>query len=40
MRRTARTFGLLQSDVALELVRAGSLAGLGLRFDDPAPATG
>ena len=41
MRRIARTFGLLQEDVALELVRAGSLAGMGLRFSDlsvPSPA--
>ena len=36
MRRIARTFGLLQEDVALELVRAGSLAGMGLRFSDPS----
>ena len=34
MRRTARTFGLLQTEVALELVQAGSLAGLTLRFAD------
>jgi AraC-like DNA-binding protein len=38
MRRSARTFGLLQTEVALELVRSGPLAGLSLRFDDPAPA--
>lgn len=38
MRRTARTFGLLQNEVALELVRVGSLAGLSLRFNDPSSA--
>jgi AraC-like DNA-binding protein len=38
MRRAARTFGLLQDDVALEPVRAGSLAGLALRFADPSVA--
>jgi AraC-like DNA-binding protein len=38
MRRAARTFGLLQTEVAFELVRAGSLAGLGLRFDNPSAA--
>lgn len=30
--RTARTFGLLQSEVAMALVRAGPLAGLSLHF--------
>jgi AraC-like DNA-binding protein len=38
MRRTGRTFGLLQADVALEPVQAGPLAGLSLRFNDPAAA--
>jgi AraC-like DNA-binding protein len=38
MRRVARTFGLLQSDVELELVRDGALAGLALRFADPSIA--
>jgi AraC-like DNA-binding protein len=38
VRRAARTFGLLQGEVALDLVRAGSLAGLTLRFNDPALA--
>lgn len=38
MRRTGRTFGLLQDDVALELVQAGPLAGLALRFNDPTAA--
>ena len=38
MRRAARTFGLLQDEVALEPVRAGTLAGLALRFDNPAVA--
>jgi len=38
MRRTARTFGLLQTEVATELVQAGSLAGFALRFDDPSAA--
>jgi AraC-like DNA-binding protein len=38
MRRTARTFGLLQDEVALEPVRAGALAGLALRFSDPSVA--
>jgi AraC-like DNA-binding protein len=33
MRRTARTFGLLQEELTLELVRAGALAGLGLRIN-------
>ena len=36
MRRAGRTFGLLQSDVTLQLLEAGPLVGLGLRFDDPA----
>ena len=34
MRRAARTFGLLQADVEMELVRAGALAGFTLRFTD------
>ena len=38
MRRTARTFGLLQTDFELELVRAGDLAGFTLRFTDAALA--
>ena len=38
MRRTARTFGLLQTDFELGLVRAGDLAGFTLRFADPALA--
>jgi AraC-like DNA-binding protein len=38
MRRTARTFGLLQTDFELELVRGGDLAGFTLRFTDPAIA--
>ena len=38
MRRTARTFGLLQTDFELERVRAGDLAGFTLRFADPALA--
>ncbi len=38
MRRTARTFGLLQTEVALELVQAGSLAGFTLRFADTSTA--
>ncbi len=38
MRRAARTFGLLQTDVALALVQAGPLAGLTLRFADPSIA--
>ena len=33
MRRIARTFGLLQDEVGLEMLRAGPLAGLGLRVD-------
>jgi AraC-like DNA-binding protein len=35
-RRIARTFRLLQEDVVLEQVRKDSLAGLALRFTDPA----
>jgi len=38
MRRTARTFGLLQDEVALEPVHAGALAGLALRFNAPSVA--
>jgi AraC-like DNA-binding protein len=38
MRRIARSFGLLQDDVVMEPVRAGALAGLALRFRDPALA--
>ncbi|MGR4868270.1 AraC family transcriptional regulator ligand-binding domain-containing protein [Variovorax sp. LARHSF232] len=38
MRRAARTFGLLQTDVELQLVQAGSLAGLTLRFANPSIA--
>jgi AraC-like DNA-binding protein len=38
MRRVARTFGLLQSDVELATVRDGALAGLALRFADPSIA--
>jgi AraC-like DNA-binding protein len=34
MRRAARTFALLQDDVALEPVRDGALAGWALRFND------
>jgi hypothetical protein len=36
MRRAGRTFGLLQGDVTVQLLQAGPLVGLGLRFDDPA----
>ena len=36
LHRAARTFGLLQDDVSLQLVQAGPLAGLCLRFHDPA----
>jgi AraC-like DNA-binding protein len=36
MHRAARTFGLLQTDLAFELVHAGSLAGFKLRFSDAA----
>lgn len=36
LRRVARTFRLLQDDVVLEPVREGALAGLALRFTDPA----
>jgi AraC-like DNA-binding protein len=39
MRRAARTCGLLQSDVAMELVKEGELAGLVLRFDDATAAS-
>lgn len=35
IRRSARTFSLLQDDVALEPVREGHLAGVALRFLDP-----
>jgi AraC-like DNA-binding protein len=35
MRRAARTFNLLQTDVEWELVQAGSLAGFTLQFSDP-----
>jgi len=38
IRRVARTFHLLQDDVVLEPVREGALAGLALRFADPAVA--
>jgi AraC-like DNA-binding protein len=38
LRRITRTFRLLQDDVILEPVREGSLAGLALRFSDPAVA--
>ena len=38
MRRSARTFGLLQGEVELERVQAGPLAGLRLRFNDPLAA--
>lgn len=38
MRRAARTFGLLQTELALEFVQAGSLAGMTLRFIDPSAA--
>jgi AraC-like DNA-binding protein len=38
MRRVARTFRLLQDDVVLEPLREGALAGVGLRFGDPACA--
>jgi len=36
IRRIARTFRLVQDDVVLEPVRQGDLAGLALRFTDPA----
>ena len=43
MRRAARTFGLLQTDVTMEVVKEGvdegSLAGLVLRFDDATAAS-
>ena len=38
MHRSARTFALLQDEVALEPVRAGALAGLALRFNNPSVA--
>jgi AraC-like DNA-binding protein len=38
IRRAGRTFGLLQNDAILELVRAGSLAGVALRFNDASVA--
>ena len=38
LRRVARTVRLLQDDVVLEPVREGALAGLALRFSDPAVA--
>jgi len=38
MRRAARTFGLLQTDMTMEVVRAGSLAGLRLLFSNPSAA--
>jgi AraC-like DNA-binding protein len=38
MRRAARTFGLLQTDIAWELVQAGPLTGMSLRFNDPTAA--
>jgi AraC-like DNA-binding protein len=38
MRRAARTFGLLQTELALELVQAGPLAGITLRFNDASAA--
>lgn len=38
MRRAGRTFGLLQTEVELQLVDAGPLAGLRLHFNDPAAA--
>lgn len=38
MRRAGRTFGLLQTEVELQLVQAGPLAGLRLHFNDPAAA--
>ena len=38
LRRAARTFGLLQTEIELQLVQAGPLAGLALRFHDPAGA--
>lgn len=34
MRRAGRTFGLLQDDVTLQLVQAGPLVGISLRFND------
>ncbi len=38
MRRAGRTFGLLQTEVALQWMEAGPLVGLGLRFHDAAAA--
>jgi len=38
IRRAGRTFGLLQTDVALQRVDAGPLAGLRLHFNNPAAA--
>ena len=38
MRRAGRAFGLLQTEVELQLVQAGPLAGLRLHFNDPAAA--
>jgi AraC-like DNA-binding protein len=38
MRRIARTFGLLQSDLTLEVVQSGPLKGLSLSFIDPSSA--
>jgi AraC-like DNA-binding protein len=38
MRRIARTFRLLQDDVALEPVREGALAGMALHFSDDSVA--
>ncbi|WP_218511201.1 AraC family transcriptional regulator [Variovorax sp. dw_308] len=38
IRRVAHTFRLLQDDLVVELVRDGELAGLSLRFDNPAVA--
>lgn len=34
--RAARTFGLLQDSVNVQLLQAGPLAGIALRFNDPA----
>lgn len=36
MRRAGRTFGLLQSDVELDMVDEGVLTGLSFRFTDPS----
>ena len=38
LRRAARTFGLLQTEIELQLVQAGPLAGLALHFHDPGGA--